>query len=733
MEVKTHSEVMSGYETALMELWGTADYSIFNVTALIDANTVQVEHVTSLTSDETVSAGNKIVLVMSDGENVYTEATIVIGDHISLSENIPDEGTIEYIVVYRLLPSGTIGGKEIALESAQESLRKIQERVGDNLVRESDVYINSSQYLVKRYTLTEDWEVGARYTLSIWGDANEGNELRAWRDNGSVALPPLTYNAQRKCFEVMFDAPDTTRPEKNVISVYNYPQETATSASIVRIKLEFGEMGTPWSAASDTSNAELIAEYEQKIAALKYGNESGQGVYELTREAAGTAILLEAERNAYQQAVDLVNTTESTFANQMGDLLRDGYWQDNSYIVGQEQNLYNDAVEVLSVMSKPVAEYQVNMINTVGMDAAPHMNVSINSAAHIIDDEIAVNAWGYVNNVVYCLDQPHKNQIKISTQESRFAGQSFTQIVSKIAETAKDIRGKQGVFGRAGLITKDGKMPAAALDGVINVEMTRLLSRTSGWRTDENGNIVLESLDGTCAMMLTGEGFMIADNKTYEGKWDWRTFGTGRGFTADEITAGTLRANIVRILGTDQFYWDSDNIYIIDPVNPNRQIRIGRYDGENYGIGFTKDDGGSWESTIGFDGIDLNYTTIDVSNITGIEDLYLPRTEAMQIYETTTNVGAINSTLQDLSNDIRQNIQFTAGGIIIQQRGSTGGFSSRFTSTALEFYQGVDRIAWFENRALNVSNVEAQKQMSIGKLVWHVNQDGSISAKWRDS
>lgn len=47
-------------------------------------------------------------------------------------------------------------------------------------------------------------------------------------------------------------------------------------------------------------------------------------------------------------------------------------------------------------------------------------------------------------------------------------------------------------------------------------------------------------------MMLSGEGFMIANGKTPDGDWNWRTFGTGQGFVADEITSGFLSAERIR-------------------------------------------------------------------------------------------------------------------------------------------------------------------------------------------
>ena len=99
---------------------------------------------------------------------------------------------------------------------------------------------------------------------------------------------------------------------------------------------------------------------------------------------------------------------------------------------------------------------------------------------------------------------------------------------------------------------------------------------------------------------------MVANGKTSD-QWNWRTFGTGEGFTADLITAGVLRAGIITILGSDQFFWNSDNLYILDPTTSgNRQIRIGRYDGTNLGIAYTNDNGQTWINAIGFDGVHLS-------------------------------------------------------------------------------------------------------------------------------
>lgn len=64
------------------------------------------------------------------------------------------------------------------------------------------------------------------------------------------------------------------------------------------------------------------------------------------------------------------------------------------------------------------------------------------------------------------------------------------------------------------------------------------------------------------AMQLCSQGFRIASGCKADGSWDWRTFGTGAGFTADFITVGTLMGDLIKA-GTIQDragknYWNLD-------------------------------------------------------------------------------------------------------------------------------------------------------------------------------
>lgn len=64
------------------------------------------------------------------------------------------------------------------------------------------------------------------------------------------------------------------------------------------------------------------------------------------------------------------------------------------------------------------------------------------------------------------------------------------------------------------------------------------------------------------AMQLCSQGFRIADRCKADGSWDWRTFGTGKGFFAEFICFGTMLGDLIKA-GTIQDksgknYWNLD-------------------------------------------------------------------------------------------------------------------------------------------------------------------------------
>ncbi len=197
-------------------------------------------------------------------------------------------------------------------------------------------------------------------------------------------------------------------------------------------------------------------------------------------------------------------------------------------------------------LAKPSASYAVTIQNLSGVSGYEREVFEPNMALRIWDEALNLNDYAYVTKLVEHPETPEKDAVSISNDLTSIGGVSLDGIIARITGIAEIINKKQALYDRARAISQDGSIPAKRLEGMIDVLRTRLTSSVSNWYTDENGNLVLESLDGRSAMKLCGEGFMIAGGRTDNGAWDWRTFGTGEGFTADMLIAGFLSADRIQ-------------------------------------------------------------------------------------------------------------------------------------------------------------------------------------------
>lgn len=260
-------------------------------------------------------------------------------------------------------------------------------------------------------------------------------------------------------------------------------------------------------------------------------------------------------------------------------------------------------------------------------------------------------------------------------------------LVRQLSDTIDSYRSRAAIWDRAN---------AFDLNGVMDVMNNQIKSTTGHWYTDpDTGAIMLVSSDETLAMRLTGAGWQISNGKV-GGQWVWRTAATGSGIVADQITAGVLQAQLVKILGTDKFFWDANAISIIDPTDARKIIRIGQYDGTNYGIGFSSNGGQTWTQSMNFEGV----IATSIGTITVRTD---------QIVGNITNGDWI--------------IDFTAGTITI---GSIG--VSKITGN-LTKTEVTGQTAWkidFDTGTITIGAIDADK-IKAGTLSADRIQAGSIS------
>ncbi|MFA7078267.1 MAG: phage tail protein [Syntrophomonas sp.] len=114
---------------------------------------------------------------------------------------------------------------------------------------------------------------------------------------------------------------------------------------------------------------------------------------------------------------------------------------------------------------------------------------------------------------------------------------------------------------------KNSTYNTAWLDGKISVLQNEIENTTSYvFQTKDDGILIMDAAtfaSATKAMKIGGGIFALANTKTGD-TWNWRTFGTGAGFTADEITTGLLNAALIQV-GTASTFEDG-----YDPATKTR-------------------------------------------------------------------------------------------------------------------------------------------------------------------
>lgn len=82
-----------------------------------------------------------------------------------------------------------------------------------------------------------------------------------------------------------------------------------------------------------------IAEIQSSIDSILFGNDDGLvGLYDMMRNAIELALSINDLYEEKDAAIQIQDDVEADFIISMGNLLKDGYWNDDNYTVGQEQS-----------------------------------------------------------------------------------------------------------------------------------------------------------------------------------------------------------------------------------------------------------------------------------------------------------------------------------------------------------------------------------------------------------
>lgn len=190
------------------------------------------------------------------------------------------------------------------------------------------------------------------------------------------------------------------------------------------------------------------------------------------------------------------------------------------------------AQDYLEAHSSPVVSYE-GTLASFERAGANLEGLHLGDEVQVVDDGIGVRTQARV----VALDRDYVQPTRTKVTLGNFLG----TVADEFAKLTADV---------SGLLSKSSGWDVVAdagpsyVDAVVD-SLNAMFAQAGGFVTidDVTGITVMDAADfdhATKAIQINGAGFRIANSKSGT-DWVWRTFGTGAGFTADEIIAGTIR------------------------------------------------------------------------------------------------------------------------------------------------------------------------------------------------
>ncbi|MGH0653027.1 phage tail spike protein, partial [Bacillus cereus group sp. BceL296] len=121
---------------------------------------------------------------------------------------------------------------------------------GRNLLLDSNIKYEKTDYLINQYSLTENFFAGEEYTFVIKGSVPQGQKFGIWQNGGSNNVGYATSVYANGITYVTFKAVATTSGNERKLSLYNYPSNT-TKAIVEWVALYKGNKPQDWTPAPE--------------------------------------------------------------------------------------------------------------------------------------------------------------------------------------------------------------------------------------------------------------------------------------------------------------------------------------------------------------------------------------------------------------------------------------------------------------------------------------------------
>ncbi|MFT9848528.1 phage tail spike protein [Aneurinibacillus sp. REN35] len=232
--------------------------------------------------------------------------------------------------------------------------------------------------------------------------------------------------------------------------------------------------------------------------------------------------------------------------------------------------LYEAGLKHLATVDTPQLTYEVDVMELEDEQK------ELGDTVRVIDEELGIDVSARIVEYERYPYEPWRGKVVLANFRS-----GLTDFLSELQD-AKDTVQK---------VMPNGRVSASRLEGIINTLKTRITGSTAMAKAEvmEDKGIVFENTDVNSpdyGALYLGPGLLAIADRKIGGQWDWRAFGTGAGFTADEIVTGVLDAALVKILASNAVYMDGTGLHVIDPQGKER-VRLGEFKKGSYGAKFS--------------------------------------------------------------------------------------------------------------------------------------------------
>lgn len=209
-------------------------------------------------------------------------------------------------------------------------------------------------------------------------------------------------------------------------------------------------------------------------------------------------------------------------------------------VICKDQSALNQALkeraesEFENGIDKPKVTIALDMVLLENTDEYKEFKglekIHLGDTIHCSHSRLGIVTDARVVSLTYDCVREQVTSVTIGSVESNI----MDRISSVVTSAEKAIKG-------------DGTVIAEQIEGIVNAMKTQLRLQNTVAEKQDVRAILFEDLDPNSnlygAMSLGTQGFQIANKRLADDSdWDWTTFGTAQGFSADLITAGVLNA-----------------------------------------------------------------------------------------------------------------------------------------------------------------------------------------------